>query len=446
MRFLLAVLLAWCAVVAPSPALAQPIDLAAVQRQLAEMQAEIARLTAQVAELQAREDSPAPAPNDVPAVTPSPAIAWKGAPEIAGEGGWSFKPRGRLQVDTGVIDAPAALAGDSLGSRTEFRRVYIGFEGTLPGNFGYRVEADLANSAVELTDVYLTYKASPELTLTAGHQKAFWGLDELTSDLFTPFMERAGFNSAFGFERRVGLSGTYAGKEVIVQAGAFTDNAADLNADSNNSYSLDGRIVFSPALGDGQLHLAGSAHVRDLNDAAATVRYRARPFLHTTDLRLVDTRAFSAAGERSFGVELAFIQGPFHATFEGHRLTARRPGLPDPDFWGGYAEVGFLLTPGDRTAYRNGAYDRIRPARPVSAGGIGAIQLNARYDRLDLNDGTIGGGTQQGALLSAIWIPVEYVRFLVNYGHLWIADAAVLAGTDVDYQVDTLGMRAQIDF
>ena len=127
-------------------------------------------------------------------------------------------------------------------------------------------------------------------------------------------------------------------------------------------------------------------------------------------------------------------------------MTARRPGLPDPDFWGGYAEVGMLLTPGDRTAYRNGAYDRVRPVRPVSAGGIGAIQLNARYDRIDLNDGAIVGGTQQAALLSAIWIPTEYLRFLLNYGHLWIDDAAVLAGTDPEYQVDTFGMRAQIDF
>ncbi len=450
MRSLLAFLLASGAALAPLSASAQAVDLGAVQDQLAAMQAEIARLTAQVAELEAREEARAAAP--VPAATPAPtpapsaAIAWKGAPEITGEGGWSFKPRGRLQIDTAVIDAPSGIAGNSLGTATEFRRAYIGFDGTLPGGFGYRVEADLANSSVELTDVYLTYKASRELTLTVGQHKPFWGLDELTSDLFIPFMERAAFNSAFGFERRVGVSGTYSGKSVIAQLGVFTDNAADLNADTNNSYSVDGRLVFAPKVGEGQLHIAGSAHVRDLNEASATVRYRARPFFHTTDLRLVDTRAFSAVGERNFGVELAYIQGPFHVTLEGNQITARRAALPDPTFRGGYAEIGMLLTPGDKTAYRNGAYDRIRPAHPVTAGGIGAIQLNARYDHLDLTDGAIVGGTQQAAGLSAIWIPTEYVRFLVNYGHLWIDSAAVLADTDSDYQVDTFGVRAQIDF
>ena len=449
MRALLVLLLAGSAL-APVPAAAQSADLAAVQEQLAAMQAEIARSAAQVAELQAREQTrlAAPPPEPAPTVPPesSPAVAWKGAPEITGEGGWSFKPRGRLQVDSAVIDAPVAIAGDSLGVGTEFRRAYIGFDGTLPGGFGYRIEADLAGSSVDLTDVYLTYRASRELTLTVGQHKPFWGLEEMTSDLFTPFMERAAFHSAFGFERRVGVSGNYAGKDVIVQLGAFADNAADLNADTDNSYSVDGRVVFAPKLGGGQLHIGGSAHLRELNDAGTTVRYRARPFFHTTDLRLVDTRAFSATGERNFGLELAYLQGPFHVTLEGHQLTARRPGLPDPTFRGGYAEIGMLLTPGDKSGYRNGAFDRIRPVNPVSAGGIGAIQLNARYDRIDLTDGTIVGGTQQAAGLSAIWIPTEYIRFLVNYGHLWIDDAAVLAGADPDYQVDTFGMRAQLDF
>ena len=101
-------------------------------------------------------------------------------------------------------------------------------------------------------------------------------------------------------------------------------------------------------------------------------------------------------------------------------MTALRPGLDNPTFWGGYVEVGMLVTGGDTTAYKGGAFDRIKPTNPVSEGGIGAIQLNARYDRIDLNDGAIVGGIQEALGLSAIWIPTDYVRFLVNYGHLWV--------------------------
>jgi phosphate-selective porin OprO/OprP len=127
-------------------------------------------------------------------------------------------------------------------------------------------------------------------------------------------------------------------------------------------------------------------------------------------------------------------------------MTALRPGLANPSFWGGYAEIGMLLTAGDTVAYSGGAFDRVRPVRPVNEGGIGALQLNARYDRLDLNDGAIRGGRQEVLGASLIWIPTDYVRFLVNYGHLWIADAAIPAGMDTGYQADTVAMRAQFDF
>jgi phosphate-selective porin OprO/OprP len=374
---------------------------------------------------------------------PPVAVAWKGAPEFTGKDGWSFKPRGRLQVDTGGVDAPGT--NTSLGMATELRRAFLGVDGTMPGGIGYRAEIDVANSGVEITDLYLTYKASPKLTLTLGQHKPFWGMEEMTSDLFTSMMERAAFNSAFGYERRVGLSAAYQGKAVLVQGGVFTDNAADLSLDTNNSYSVDGRVVLMPKVGGGQVHLGGSVHYRDFNDAAATTRYRARPFLHTTDVRLVNTGSIAATGETGYGLEAAYINGRFHASAETAWIRPHRPGLTDPSFNGGFAEVGYLLTD-DTTAYKNGVYERIRPKAPLGKGGIGAIQTNLRYDWLDLNSGAIVGGRQQVLGASVLWMPTDYVRFIVNYGHLWLNDAAVTANGKRDYQADAFGMRAQFDF
>lgn len=453
------------------PAQAKPDDNAAVMQELAAMRAQMqvmsqridtlegqlasARADAQAAEAKASSaQAEAAAAKTAVAAVPAPSVSakpatevtWDGAPKLATKDGWSFKPRGRLQIDAAGVDAPVGIAGNkSLGFGTEFRRAYIGFDGTMPGGFGYRVEADLAGSSVELTDVYLTYKARPELTLTLGQHKPFWGLDEMTSDLFPAFMERASFNSAFGFERRVGFSAAYAGKTVVVQGGVFADNAADLNTDTNNAYSFDGRVVFMPKLGDGQLHIGGSLHLRDFNDAQTSTRYRARPFAHTTDLRLVNTGSIAATGETSYGAELAYINGRFHGTAETHWITARRPGLADPTFNGGYVELGYLLTD-DKTGYKAGAYDRIRPKNPVGKGGMGAFQINGRYDWLDLNDAGIVGGRQQIAAASLVWVPTDYTRFILNYGHIWIKDAAIPAGTDRDYTANSVGLRAQIDF
>ncbi len=383
-----------------------------------------------------------------PTATAKPAteVTWDGAPKLATRDGWSFKPRGRLQIDTAGVDAPAGIAGQaSLGIATELRRAFIGVDGTMPGGFGYRVEVDVANSGVEITDLYLTYKPRPQLTLTLGQHKPFWGFEETTSDLFTSFMERAAFNSAFGFERRVGFSAAWAGKTILVQGGVFADNAADLNLDTNNSYSFDGRVVVMPKLAGGQLHLGGSVHLRDFNDAQATTRYRARPFVHTTDLRLVNTGNIAATGETGYGAELAWVSGRFHAAAESHWIVPRRPGLADPTFTGGYGEIGMLLTD-DVTTYKNGAFDRIRPKQPLGKGGIGALKANLRYDWLDLNDAGIVGGKQDVAAISLLWIPTDYVRFILNYGHLWLSDAALAAGTARDYQADSIGLRAQFDF
>lgn len=445
------------------PAQAQVSDAAAIQTELAAMRAQMAAmaqridtLEGQLADARARADTAqataAAAQQQVTAAAPSvsakPAtqVAWDGAPKLTGDGGWSFKPRGRLQVDAGGVNAPPTASSKKLGFGNEFRRAYIGFDGTMPGGIGYRVEADIAGSSVELTDVYATYKATSGLTLTLGQHKPFGGLEEMTSDLFTPFMERAAYHGAFGFERRVGLSGTWIGKGVLVQAGVFTDNAADLNSDSNNSYSLDGRVVLMPKLAGGQLHLAGSLHSRDFNDQSTSARYRGRPFLHTTDVRLVDTGLFSATGEANAGLELAWIKGRFHATAESHWMRARRPGLANPTFNGGYAELGYFLTD-DATAYKNGAFDRVKPKSALGAGGSGAIQVNARYDWLDLTDAGVLGGRQQIAGLSLVWVPTAYTRFVLNYGHLWLDGSPVVTlSNKADYAADAIGMRAQFDF
>jgi phosphate-selective porin OprO and OprP len=421
------------------------------------LKSEVTALKAQLAEISAKLDKVAAAPTPAPAPAPAPAsppaaekkggpeIKFKGAPEISTADGWSFKPRGRVQIDAASVNPSGTVTGNSLGTATKLRRFYLGFDGTIPGGFGYRAEADFANSAVDITDLYLNYKTG-DTTITLGQHKAFWGLEEMTSDLFTSFNERAAFNGAFGFERRVGLSAAYSGKQFLLQGGVFTDNTADLNNDSNNSRSFDGRAVFMPKLGDTQLHLGASAHFRKFNDLTTTARYRARPFTRTTDVRFVDTRAFTATGERSIGVEGFLNSGRFHAQTEGAWMKANRPGaVADPTFFGGYAEIGYFLT-GDTLGYKGGVIDRTKVAKPLGKGGMGAFQINARYDYLDLIDAGIIGGKQETFGVSLVWMPIDYVRFIANYGRLSLTDSPMLAGGQNDYDADVIGMRAQVDF
>lgn len=424
--------------------------IAEMRAQMAAMAARIDVLEGELAEAEAQAEAAASAAvaateaaNEASAKAErTPAVKFKGAPEIKGEGGWSFKPRGRLQYDAGFTSVPSST-GRSDGFGSEARRARLGVSGDMPGGFGYKFEVDFAGNDVAVTDAIISYETG-DVELSAGQMNTFQSLEELTSSLHTSFIERAAFTDAFGFERRVGVGATFKGDDVLVQAGVFSDNMEDL---SNKNWSADGRIVFMPKMGDAQLHLGGSIHYADLQDGS-TVRYRQRPLVHFTSERFVNTGGLAATSEFGLGAEGAVIAGPFHAVAEGYWQDVSRPaGLSDPSFFGGYAEVGYFLTKGDTRGYKGGKFDRTKPTNPVGEGGIGSVQVNLRYDHLDLSDGVIVGGKQDAYFLSLVWKPTDYTMLLANYGKLDYTDAVFTTATgNTDYSVDVFGVRAQIDF
>ena len=225
-------------------------------------------------------------------------------------------------------------------------------------------------------------------------------------------------------------------------------------------------------------------------------RYRARPFLQTTDQRFVDTGNIAAKGDDIFGVEAYGVFKSLHLGGEAQMLKVRtyRPGdiatgldafaggtgvtpFENPTFWGAHFEVGYFLT-GETRGYKNGLWDRTKVLHPVGKGGMGAFQLNTRFDYLDLNDARLisartttfatgatslaaitsreaRGGTQMGFLAGLTWIPTDYVRILANYIHTEVkggpfAAAAKPTSTapvnERKYSTDSFAVRAQIDF
>jgi phosphate-selective porin OprO/OprP len=172
-----------------------------------------------------------------------------------------------------------------------------------------------------------------------------------------------------------------------------------------------------------------------------------RPLIHSPDIRFIDTGNIPATSETGYQLEAAWIGGRFHATGEGRWQTVNRVGGPNPTFFGGYGEVGYFLTGGDTRGYKNGAFDRPVPAHPLDKGGIGAIELNLRYDYLDLNGAGILGGKQNGYQASIVWSPTPYTRFLAEYARMEYTDAVIpAAGGETSYGVDVFGTRAQLDF
>jgi phosphate-selective porin OprO/OprP len=463
-------------------------------------------LQAQIESMQAQIDA---LKKQVTAAQPS----WKGAPQwVDSDSGFSFKVRGRFMYDAAFIDSPfSAIPNKNLGFNSRIRRLRLGVEGGLPGDFGYKFEADFANagpnSNVGFGDVILTYtpKGKP-WSLTIGNYETMDGLEQITSSRFTSFIERAQMNDAFINTRRLGIGFGLVDTSNVLRfnAGMFSAHTIDQSLD-NDGYIAAARLTYSPQAMGGQLHFGANyqyRHFQSNNGATASVsagapstnqlgRYRARPFLQTTGERFVDTGNIAAKGDQIFGGEVAGIFGPLHVTGEiqytkvdAYDAGDFEPGLDaftaatifpdgDPSFISYYAEVGYYLT-GETRGYKNGLWDRTKVLNPFDKGGMGAFQINARYDYLDLDSAKIKngfsrattgvitpstslsrGGKQTGYQLGLIWIPQDYVRFLVQYVRTEVEggpSAALAKPTStkpVDerkYGFDSVAVRAQFDF
>ena len=356
---------------------------------------------------------------------------------------WRLRPSWRIQYDIASIDGPNGLAG--VGSVEDVRRARVGVDLAMPHGFSARVETEFAAEPIELTDAYLQWRGKT-MKVILGQQKAQFPLDQESSHLNTSFLERAAFVSAFGYTRRTGISGHFTKADWSISGGFYTDPLISLNDVATNSMSADFRTYWSPQLADTNLHFGVAYHLRDLNDVRlAATRYGSRPALRITDTRYIGTPAFAVGKEQRFGLESAAVHGRFHFASEAHWLKAQRVILNDPTFFGGYAEVGIFLT-NDSRPLRGGLFGAIKPRKPIGAGGLGAVQLNLRYDYLDLNSGTIIGGKQNGYLASLIWTPADNFRLMGQYTKLRYTDADIPVAGDRSYRVGILGVRGQISF
>lgn len=425
------------------------------------LRAELAAVKSQLQRMETRLDavSPAPAPQTATAAKPPAAkpeaakISWRSAPRIS-QGGWSFEPIGRIQYDAAYVSRPAGNRDRGLGFSNEARRIRLGGEGTIPGGLGYKIEAEFSDNTVDLVDAFVTYETG-KFKLKAGNHNQFQSLDELIGDTTGSVMERAAFTDAFGFERRLGLSAEYKTGPWLAQAGIFTDSISSLNnasdgpdgGDENNSYGVDGRLVFAPKIGDLQLHFAGSAHWRNYNRLAdAPVRLSQRPYTHTSNTRVLDTGGILARSDTHGGVEFAGTGGPLYFAAEYQRLRLDRINGAAPVFQGGYAEIGYFLTPGDTRPYSGGIFQRSTPAKPIDEGGIGSVQATIRYDYLDLNSRNILGGKQNGIIGALVWAPNAYLRLNLNYARMQYSGRTGATPVVPNYGLDIVAARIEFDY
>jgi phosphate-selective porin OprO/OprP len=373
-------------------------------------------------------------------------VFWKEGLNFATQDGdFTLKVGGRLMYDWLWISEDDAIKASTIGEQqdgSEVRRARLYMQGLIYGNVEYKLQFDFADGdEVDLKDAYVGLTDFPLGKLRMGHFKEPFSLEELTSSKYITFLER-GLPNVFAPSRNAGLMlhSSEFNDRMTWAVGLFRDTDDTGTDMDDGGYNVTGRLTWLPIYEDkgaSLVHVGAAYSYRNPDDA---LRYRQRPEAHLTS-RFVDTGTFTSDQVDLWGLEAAWVGGPF--SLQGEYIFAdadRLGGGPDVDFDGWYAQASYFLT-GEHRRYKtsSGAFSRVKPKSNFSfdGGGPGAWEIAARYSELNLDDEDISGGGLENITAGLNWHLNPNMRIMWNYVH---------ADRDDVGEADILQMRWQIDF
>lgn len=387
---------------------------------------------------------------------------------------------GRIYYDAvGVMswdDSLTAYAGSS--SEGIFpRSVRFYSSGRIYEHIDYKLGIDFSGGLASLKCACLRVDQVPRLgRISVGHLKEPFGLEELTSANYLTFMERS-LTAPFTPSRNFGLmlNNQAFDSRATWWIGAFrdTDDRGMAIGHWRSSLSFTGRVTALPYLSDDNkrlIHL-GLAFRRSMHDSLI---YRSSPGVRLQPDFSNTQYIHEVSGWHQGGMELAAVFGPLSVQGEYMSTSFNRPVYDtitgnskavNARFSSAYVQVGIFLTPGDQRAYSlsSATFDRVRPRKRLGAnGGWGALELAARYARLDLVDGKhvvqennftgsslIAGGVTDNITIGVNWYLNPATRLMVNYSYSGLANAGGEAHPDKVInigQATFLQTRFQVDF
>ena len=385
----------------------------------------------------------------------------------AGIDGVQIKLKGRLLLDS---LSEGITPSDEAESRTDIFRVrqaFLGMDARFSDRLSLRFEGGASgNDAFIWDEAALEYKATPHLILSAGNLKAA-GLENLTSLKTISFLERGPYGDLVtdpfvgSVQARANLGALAA--TLAVQGDTFNNLGLDFDGTAapgaRDRRAVTARLAGSLAAGPGgRLHLGGWVRARDFGDGFARA-YQGRPGTAIGETADWLSSGPISRGDRTSAIEAAWMSGPFWLQGEAAAVRVDRspratPG-EDPVFTSGYVFAGWNLN-GEARGYdpQKALVTAPKVRSPLSKGGLGSLDLLARYDFADLSGirdsaATPAGqfaarraGDYRGVTLGAVWRPETGYRVVVNLGEAWIDHAPPQA----DVRIRQVQVRAQYEF
>lgn len=349
----------------------------------------------------------------------------------------SIQLGGRLMFDYGSV---TDQSGGSDLSGFDVRSARLTVNGTAQHNISYKAVADVAGDNISFKDVHVQYTGAG-FAIIIGQSKEAISQDGQAGKTNSTFMERSSIAAVTGLTHQLGIAMDLGDDHWGWKTGLYLGS---LNSDNKGAITMASRAVYGGTLRDATWGVAASLRFRNANNQTG-YDYKVKAHNHFSPDYL-DT-ALSSQKDTFYGFDVAYTQGPFHAAVEVGQLTARTPELSDGNHHidAGYIEAGYFLT-GEKRTYdlQKGKWGFSEVINPFSQGGLGAIQLVARYDIIDMSGKTaIAGGNQKTLLLGLNWWPYSHTRFVINYNNSKIKNGFTsgLNNAEGKNSVHGLGLR-----
>lgn len=263
------------------------------------------------------------------------------------------------------------------------------------------------------TDFRIGTVLGPHLgTLTLGKIKEPFSYEMVGDAANLPHHER--LLSPFFRSRNDGvmLGNTVLGQRATWAVGWYNDwwTQGDSWSDSGNDFAA--RFTSLPVWsgeGENYLHLGASMRYAGADDDQ--LRYKGKPASNVAD-DFVDTGKLAGDHAWHTGVEALWNRGGYSVLAEYVRADLSTRDGSDPTLDGWYVTGSWVLTGEHRPYDRKAGYAR----RILPQGRWGAVELIGRYGKVDLDDGTVRGGTMDGWWAGVNWWANNRWKASVGYG------------------------------
>lgn len=325
--------------------------------------------------------------NAVAQDTPAPAsgLRWRNRPSI------QLGPHVRLDIHTRLAGDWRAVDGGLNVDYARWRMRRAGIEGEITDHLQFEIERDL-HADGRWRDVFVNWRTYRAFEVQAGRFKVPFGREQLTSIARVDFAERALASSSIAPARATGvmIHGRFWGRGLTYEVGVF-DGDGD-NGELGGG-SLSGALP--EWVGPSFAARATAVPLRRVGRALRTLRVGAAAGTVDVPEGLNSVRGESVLDAGEFfppvyvngrrtrtGLEVTYTPGPvgLSAEWMQAREQRRHQGIGDVDLsdvvtTGWYAAATWLVTGEDKNGFN-------APRRALFEGGVGAIEIAARYEAL----------------------------------------------------------------